>query len=83
MKVKSLSLGRPPLLAVAVFVGVFIPGFTLGFFAVEGWHLPTWLAVTLPVVLFGSVRGTLLLMGWKAFRWSVPRWKSWRKSEHR
>ena len=79
---KPVSLARPPLLAIAVFAGIFIPSFTLGVFAIEGWNLPTWLAVTLPVVLFGSVRGTLLLLGYKAVHWSVPKLKSWRSKGH-
>jgi hypothetical protein len=70
---------KSALLAVAIFVGIVIPGATLGLFAVEGWHLPSWLAVSLPIVLFGSVRGTLVLAGWKAFRWSLPKFKAWRR----
>jgi hypothetical protein len=69
------------LLAVAIFAGIVVPALTLGIVAVEGWHLPSWLAVSLPVVLFASVRGTVVLLGWRAFRWSLPRFKSWRSRE--
>lgn len=61
------------LLMAAIVTGIFIPGIILGISALEGWHLPTWLSVSLPIILIGSVRGTAVLLGWKAFRWSLPR----------
>jgi len=67
---------RPPLLAVAAVLGIGVPGFTLLLFRIEGWDLPTWLAVSLPIILIGSTRGTAVLLGWKAFRWATPRVKA-------
>jgi NADH:ubiquinone oxidoreductase subunit H len=69
---------RPSLLAIAVFVGIVIPGCVLAVFAFGGWDLPAWLAVALPIVLIGSVRGTLILLASRALRWFVPRLRAWR-----
>jgi uncharacterized membrane protein len=71
---------KPPLLAVAAFLGIGVPGATLLLYHVEGWSLPTWLAVALPIILIGSTRGTAVLLGWKALRWATPRVKALRRS---
>lgn len=70
---------RSLLLPIAIVLGIVLPGATLGLFALQGWSLPTWLAVSLPIVFIGSVRGTVVLLGWKAFRRYVPRWWESRK----
>jgi hypothetical protein len=69
---------KPPLLAAAAFLGIGVPGVTLLVFGLEGWRLPTVLAVALPIILIGSSRGTAILLLWKAYRWISPRFKSWR-----
>jgi hypothetical protein len=69
------------LLYVAIVVGIGVPSLVLGLTAVEGWHLPNWAAVSMPIILIGSVRGTAVLFGWKAVRWSWPRFKEWRKRQ--
>jgi hypothetical protein len=69
------------LLGAAIVLGIGMPALVLGLYAMEGWHLPGWLAVSLPIILFGSVRGTAVLFGWKALRWSFPKMKArWRRS---
>jgi len=70
---------RPPLLAVASVLGIGVPAVILLAASVEGWDLPTWLAVALPIILLGSTRGTALLLGWRAWRWALPRLKAMRK----
>jgi hypothetical protein len=60
---------RPPFLAIAAFLGIGVPGFTLLLFRIEGWDLPTWLAVALPIILIGSTRGTAVILGWRGLRW--------------
>ncbi|HEX5141235.1 MAG TPA: hypothetical protein VFX19_09840 [Dehalococcoidia bacterium] len=68
------------LLAAAIVLGIGMPLAVLGVYAAGGWHLPGWLAITLPIILFGSVRGTAVLFGWKALRWSLPKMKArWRR----
>jgi len=75
----NLSIRRkPPLLATAVFLGIGVPGVTLLVFGLEGWRLPTTLAVALPIILIGSSRGTAILLLWKGLRWVSPRFKAWR-----
>jgi len=64
---------RPPLLAVASVLGIGVPGLILIVFWAEGWDLPPWLAVSLPIILIGSTRGTAVLLGWRALRWARPR----------
>ncbi len=69
---------KPSLLAVAAILGIGVPGVTLLVFWLQGWDLPTWLAVALPIVLIGSARGTAMLLVWRALRWAVPRLKALR-----
>jgi hypothetical protein len=69
---------KPPLLVAAVFLGIGVPGVTLLVSGLEGWRLPTVLAVALPIILIGSARGTAVLLAWKGFRWASPRVKAWR-----
>ena len=64
------------MLAIAVVLGIGVPGLTLLVFAVEGWKLPTALAVALPIILFGSVRGTAVLLGWRALRWARAKFRA-------
>ena len=70
---------KPPLLAIAVILGIGVPGVTLLVFWLQGWDLPTWLAVVLPIILIGSTRGTAILLGWRALRWAVPRIRGLRR----
>lgn len=65
-------------LTVAAVLGIGVPGATLLLFGVLGWTLPTWLAVALPIVLIGSLRGTLVLLAWKLLRRLWPRLAFWR-----
>jgi hypothetical protein len=58
-----------------------VPGFTLLVFKVEGWELPTWLAISLPIILIGSTRGTAVVLGWRALRWAGPRIKALRRRD--
>lgn len=67
------------LLLIAIVAGIGIPSVVLGMAAVGGWHLPSWAAVSMPIILIGSVRGTAVLLGWKAFKWSLPKFKAWRQ----
>ena len=73
-------LRRPSLLAVAVVLGIGVPAAILLVYQVQGWDLPTWMAVALPVILIGSVRGTAVLLGWRGLRWLWPRFKAMRGS---
>jgi hypothetical protein len=67
---------RPPLLALAIVLGIGVPGAILLVYQIQGWDLPTWLAVALPIILIGSVRGTAVLLGWRGLRWLWPRFKA-------
>jgi hypothetical protein len=72
---------KPPLLASAAVLGIGLPGVILFVFWAESWDLPAWLAVSLPIIFIGSVRGTAVLLGWRALRWAGPRIKGrWHKS---
>ena len=68
------------LLIAAIVLGIGGPGVLLGAAALGVLSLPTWAAVALPIILFGSVRGTAVLLGWKAFRWALPRFKDWHRA---
>jgi hypothetical protein len=74
----AIGRRRPPLLAIAVVAGIGLPGGTLLLFAFEGWELPTALAVALPIILIGSLRGTAILLGWKAIRRLIARFRAYR-----
>ncbi len=67
-------ISRP--LAAAVVLGIGVPAVVLVLFQLQGWDLPTWLAVALPIILFGSLRGTIMLFAWKAIRRAFKAWRS-------
>ena len=73
--VDTLLLGHGAITALGVTV------LTLLVFGLEGWDLPTWLAVGLPIILVGSVRGTAVLLGWRALRWAWPRFRTRHRSD--
>ncbi len=67
------------LLIPAGVIGTVVPGLVLGVYKLQDWALPAWLAVLLPVIFLGSLRGTLVLLGWKASRSLFRRWRASRE----
>ena len=54
----------------------------LGLARLQGWGLPPWLDVGLPIIFIGSLRGTVVVVGYRAARWAVPKWRNWRRRDH-